>query len=77
MQFSMRGLLQDLLTYISLIYFQICGFYNTTSEMGACVWNGPSNQTGSNPAEAGWLNGYVVAATSFGMLECFAAAALD
>lgn len=27
--------------------------------MGACVWYGPANQTGT-PAEAGWLNEYVV-----------------
>ncbi|OAV94579.1 hypothetical protein PTTG_03800 [Puccinia triticina 1-1 BBBD Race 1] len=33
-----------------------CGFYNTTSEPGVCLWNGPEQD---NPTKetAGWLNG--------------------
>ncbi|KAG0151274.1 hypothetical protein CROQUDRAFT_651506 [Cronartium quercuum f. sp. fusiforme G11] len=32
-----------------------CGFYNTTSQLGVCLWSGPSNSNDST--QAGWLNG--------------------
>ncbi|KAG0147587.1 hypothetical protein CROQUDRAFT_722233 [Cronartium quercuum f. sp. fusiforme G11] len=32
-----------------------CGFYNTTSQLGVCIWDGPEDV--SDPTKAGWLNG--------------------
>lgn len=32
-----------------------CGFYNTNSQLGVCIWSGPSSS--SDSTQAGWLNG--------------------
>lgn len=34
----------------------ICGFYNSTTQQGVCLWSGPE-QTNPTPNTAGWLNG--------------------
>ncbi|KAG0152521.1 hypothetical protein CROQUDRAFT_649944 [Cronartium quercuum f. sp. fusiforme G11] len=35
----------------------ICGFYNTTTQIGACIWSGDNRTDGTDPATAGWING--------------------
>jgi len=35
----------------------ICGNYDTNATAGACIWSGSNFTDGSDPAQAGWING--------------------